>query len=139
MRVLCGDLQRGDGFQAGLDALLLPAVPDPELGGALPNVLPPCLGPVDGSFPAAAELSLAALGALLPGGRGLGTGGGQRLEPPHRNEREQTVGLLLGVEREVAEDVLVLRGGRSRRSGGRAAPLILEQEKKYNQIYFSVF
>lgn len=140
MRLFSGDLQRGDGFQAGLDALLLPAVPHPQLGGVLRDVLPSCLRPEDGPLPAAAALALDARRALLRGDHGVGAGGGRggrHLEPPHRNDREQAVGRLLGVKREVAEDVLVL-------GGGGAAPLILEQhqqnflenKKKFFAVYF---
>lgn len=51
----------------------------------------------------------------------------QHLEASNRNEGEQTAGLLLGVQREVAEDVLLMGTGRSRRSRSQAAPLILKQ------------
>lgn len=70
VRVLCGDLERGDGFQAGLDILLLSTVPDTEVNFDLivaqlaSDVVPDrCLGPVDGALRAAATLALAALGA----------------------------------------------------------------------------
>lgn len=89
MRVLCGNLQRGDGFQAGLDILLLSAVPDAGveafllsgmMGGQLAlasDVLSSRLEPVDRSFPAAATLALAALGARRRG-RGDISAGGRR-------------------------------------------------------------
>lgn len=51
----------------------------------------------------------------------------QHLEASDRNEGEQTAGLLLGVQREVAEDVLLMGTGSSRRSRSQAAPLILKQ------------
>lgn len=86
MRVLCGYLQRGDGFQAGLDILLLPAVPDARveafllsglMGGqlALASDVFSRLGPVDRSLPAAATLALAALGARCRGGGDISAGG----------------------------------------------------------------
>lgn len=87
VRVLCGNLQRGDGFQAGLDALLLSAVRDAEvvafllsglMGGQLvlaSDVLSSRLGPVDRSLPAAATLALAALGARRRGGGDISAGG----------------------------------------------------------------
>lgn len=56
VRVLCGNLQRGDGFQAGLDVLLLTTVLNVE-------VLASDVLSLDGSLPAAAELALAALRA----------------------------------------------------------------------------
>lgn len=37
------------------------------------------------------------------------------------------MGLLLGVKREVAEDVLVMRTGSARQTAGQAAPLILKR------------
>lgn len=37
------------------------------------------------------------------------------------------MGLLLGVKREVAEDVLMMRTGSTRQTGSQAAPLILER------------
>ncbi len=37
------------------------------------------------------------------------------------------MGLLLGVKREVAEDVLVMRTGSTRQTGSQAAPLILKR------------
>ena len=138
VRVLRGDLQRGDGFQAGLDALLLPAVPDAGveaflLSGRLAlasDVLSSGLQPVDRSLPAAAALALAALGAWRRGGGDISAGGRrgvQHLEPSDRNDGEQTVGLLLGVKREVAEDVLVMRTGSTRQTGCQAASLILKR------------
>lgn len=138
MRVLRGDLQRGDGFQAGLDALLLSAVPDAGveaflLSGRLAlasDVVSSGLQPVDRSLPAAAALALAALGAWRRGGGDISAGGRrgvQHLEPSDRNDGEQTVGLLLGVKREVAEDVLVMRTGSTRQTGSQAASLILKR------------
>lgn len=115
---LGGDCERGDGFQAGLDALLLPAVPHRRSRVLLtvPAVLPSRLR------------ALAALGAPR---RGRAGGGGrrgvQRLEPPDGDDGQQGADLLLGVEREVAEKVLVRRTGGRRR--GQAAPLILEQHQ----------
>lgn len=138
VRVLRGDLQRGDGFQAGLDALLLSAVPDAGveaflLSGRLAlasDVVSSGLQPVDRSLPAAAALALAALGAWRRGGGDISAGGRrgvQHLEPSDRNDGEQTVGLLLGVKREVAEDVLVMRTGSTRQTGSQAASLILKR------------
>lgn len=142
VRVLGGDLQRGDGFQAGLDVLLLSAVSDAgveaflaiSLTGrqlALASDLLTCrLQPVDRALPAAATLALAAFGARRRGGGDIGAGGRrgvQHLEPSDRNDGEQTAGLLLGVKREVAEDVLVMRTGSDRQTGGQAAPLILKR------------
>lgn len=75
MRVLGGYLQRGDGFQAGLDILLLSDVPDAGveafllsglIGAQLAlthDVLFSHLGPVQRALPAAALLALNALGA----------------------------------------------------------------------------
>ena len=37
------------------------------------------------------------------------------------------MGLLLGVKREVAEDVLVMRTGSTRQTASQAAPLILKR------------
>lgn len=37
------------------------------------------------------------------------------------------MGLLLGVKREVAEDVLVMRTGSTRQTGSQATPLILKR------------
>lgn len=83
MRVFCGNLQRGDGFQAGLHILLLSAVPDAGveafllsglMGGMLvlaSDVLSPHLGPVDRSLSAAAMLAFTALGARRRGGGGI--------------------------------------------------------------------
>ena len=81
--VLCGNLQRGDGFQAGLDVLLLSVVPDAGveaflLSGQLvlaSDVLSSKLRPVDRSLPAAATLALAALGAWRRGGGDISAGG----------------------------------------------------------------
>lgn len=142
MRVFCGDLQRGNGFQAGLHVLLLPAVPDAGneafllsgmMGGLLvlaSDVLCSRLQPVDRSVSAAAAtLALAALGARRRGRGDISTRGRwgvQHLEPSNGNNGEQTVGLLLGVQREVAEDVLVMRTGSTRQSRSQAAPLILK-------------
>lgn len=135
VRVLCGDFQRGDGFQAGLDVLLLSTVPNTEVKGFLlssqlvlaSDVLSSCLKPVDRSLPTAATLALAALGSWHQG-RGDISGGGRRrlqhLEPSNRNDGKQTVGLLLGVKREVAEDVRVMRTGSTWKCGSQAAPLI---------------
>lgn len=123
VRVLCGNLQRGDGFQAGLDVLLLTTVLNVE-------VLASDVLSLDRSLPAAAALALAALRARRRGGADVGAGGRrgvQHLEASNRNEGEQTAGLLLGVQREVAEDVLLMGTGRSRRSRSQAAPLILKQ------------
>lgn len=142
MRVLGGNLQRGDGFQAGLDVLLLSAVSNAGVevvlliglrGGQLAlasDVLSSRLEPVDRSLPAAAALALAALGAWRRGGGDIGAGGRRgvkHLEPSDRNNGEQTACLLLGVKREVAEDVLVMRTGSSRQTGSQAAPLILKR------------
>lgn len=94
MRVLCGNLQRGDGFHAGLDILLLSAVPNAGvetfllralsrlMGGQLvlrlaSEVLSSRLRSVDRSLPAAAPLALAALGAQRRGGGDISAGGGQ--------------------------------------------------------------
>lgn len=90
MRIFCGDLQRGNGFQAGLHALLLSAVPDAGneafllsgmMGGQLDlasDVLCSHLQPVDRSVSAAAAtLALAALGARRRG-RGDISAGGRR-------------------------------------------------------------
>lgn len=87
MRVLSGNLQRGNGFQAGLDVLLLSAVPDTRvetfllsglMGGQLvlaSDVLSSCLEPMDRSLPTAATLALAALGAWRRGGGDISAGG----------------------------------------------------------------
>lgn len=87
MRVLCGNLQRGDGFQAGLDVLLLSIVPDAGveafllsglMGGQLclaSDVLSSRLQPVNRALPAAATLALAALGAWRRGGGDISVGG----------------------------------------------------------------
>ncbi len=84
MRVLCGNLQRGDGFQACLDVLLLSAVPDARfkffllsslMGGQLilaSDVLSSSLKPLDRSLPAA-------LGAWRRGGGDISAGGRQRV------------------------------------------------------------
>lgn len=123
VRVLCSNLQRGNGFQAGLDVLLLTAVLGVE-------ALAPAVLPLDRPLPAAAALALAALGARRGGGAAVGAGGRrgvQHLEASNGNEGEQTAGLLLGVQREVAEDVLLMGTGSSGRSGSQAAPLILKQ------------
>lgn len=86
---------------------------------------------LDRSLPAAAALALAALRARHRGrGGGIGAGGRrgvQHLEASDRNEGEQAAGLLLGVQREVAEDVLLMGTGSSRRSRSQVAPLILKQ------------
>lgn len=120
---LGGDFKRGNGFQAGLDTLLLSAVFGESGGGVLlmvSNVLARCLR------------SLAALRALHRGRADVGGGGRWgvwRLQPPDGDDWEQRADLLLGVEREVAEDVLVKRSGGSRRRRGQAAPLILKQHQ----------
>lgn len=87
MRVFCGNLQRGDGFQAGLDVLLLSAIPDARveafllsglMGGQLvlaSDVLSSRLEPVDRSLPTAATLALTALGAQRRGGGDISAGG----------------------------------------------------------------
>lgn len=89
VRVLRGDLQRGDGFQAGLHVLLLPAVPGAGvqafllsglMGGQLAlasDVLSSALQPVDRALPAAAALALAALGAWRRVGGDISAGGGR--------------------------------------------------------------
>lgn len=90
----------------------------------------PFLGPVDRPLPAAAALALAALGARRRRGGGIAAGGGwgvQHLESSDGNNGEQTAGLLLGVQREVAEDVLVMSAGGSRQTGSQATPLILKR------------
>lgn len=90
MRVLCCDLQRGDGFQAGLDVLLLSAIADTgvkafllsgRMGGQLvlaSDVVSSSLEPVDRSLPAAATLALAALGAWRRGSGDISAGGRRR-------------------------------------------------------------
>lgn len=136
VRVFCGDLQRGDGFQAGLDVLLLTAVPNTGVGA---GVLPSRLRPVDRSVPAAAALALAALGARRRRGADVGGGGRrgvQHLQPSDRDDGEQTVGSLLGVEGEVAEDVLVERTGSGGQTGRQAAPLILKRQNWQLQELF---
>lgn len=85
---------------------------------------------LDRSLPAAAALALAAVGARGRGGGDIGAGGRwgvQHLEASDGNEGEQTAGLLLGVQGEVAEDVLLMGTGSSRRSRSQVAPLILKQ------------
>lgn len=85
---------------------------------------------LDRSLPAAAALALAALGARRREGGGIGAGGGrgvQHLEASDGNEGQQAVGLLLGVQREVAEEVLLMGTGNSKRSRSQVAPLILKQ------------
>lgn len=125
VRVLRRDLQRGDGFQAGLDVLLLTSF----LNGEVP-LASAALSRDRPLLPAAAALALAALGA------GVGAWGGRRLqhlEAADRKEGEQTAGLLLGVQREVAEDVLLMGAGRSGRRRSQAAPLILKQQRWRSQ------
>lgn len=83
------------------------------------------LRPVDGALGAAATLTLAALGARRRGGGGRGV---HHLDSADRNNGQQTAGLLLGMQGEVAEDVLVMRAGSSGgQAGSRAAPLILKR------------
>lgn len=123
MRLLCGNLQRGDGFQTGLNVLLLTAVLNVK-------VLASGVLSLDRSLPAAAALALAALRTRRCRGARVGAGGRrgvQHLEASDRNEGEQTAGLVLGVQREVAKDVLLMGTGSSRRSRSQAAPLILKQ------------
>lgn len=106
-----------------MDVLLLIAVLKVEV--LVPGVLS-----LDRSLPAAAALALAALGARRRGGGGIGAGGRrgvQHLEASDGNEGQQAAGLLLGVQREVAEDVLLMGAGSSRRSRSQVAPLILKQ------------
>lgn len=106
-----------------MDVLLLNAVLNVEV--LVPGVLS-----LDRSLPAAAALALAALGARRRGGGSVGAGGRrgvQHLEASDGNEGEQAAGLLLGVQREVAEDVLLMGTGSGRRSRSQVAPLILKQ------------
>lgn len=130
-RVFYSNLQRGNGFQAGLDALFLSVLPGGELGMfllAAVDVVSSRLGPVHGSLPAAAAAPRA--GRRGGGADDVGAGrsrGVQHLEPSDRNDGEQRACLLLGVKREVAEDVLVRRTGSAGRLSGSQAPLILER------------
>lgn len=87
MRVFCGNLQRGDGFQAGLYILLLSAVSDFGVEAFLlsglvagqlavaSDVLSFCLRTEDRSVPAAATLAFAALGAWRHRGADISAGG----------------------------------------------------------------
>lgn len=87
MRILRSNLQRSDGFQAGLDVFLLSAVRDAGVEAFLlsglmgrqlavaSDVLSSGLKPVDGSLPAAATLALAALGAWRRGGGDISAAG----------------------------------------------------------------
>lgn len=117
---LGGDCKRGDGFQAGLDALLLSAVSHRRSRVLL----------VVTTVLASRLQALAAPRALRRGRAGVSGGGrrgAQHLEPPDGDDGEQRANLLLGVEWEVAENVLVRRtSGRHR---GQAAPLILKQHR----------
>lgn len=106
-----------------MDVLLLNAV-------LLVEVLASGVLSLGRSLPAAAALALAAVGARCRGGGDIGAGGRwgvQHLEASDGNEGEQTAGLLLGVQGEVAEDVLLMGTGSSRRSRSQVAPLILKQ------------
>lgn len=124
--VLRGDLERGDGFQAGLDVLLLPTVAGAEVKVrlVLAQRADSRFQPVDGALCAAATLTLAALRARRRGGRRRV----HRLDAANRNKGQQTAGLLLGMQGEVAEDVLVMGAGSGgRQAGSRGAPLILKR------------
>ena len=83
VRVFCGNLQRGDGFQTGLYVLVLSGVAAARVQALLlvlaSDVLPSCLGLVDRSLSAAAALALAALWARRRGGGDISAGRGRGL------------------------------------------------------------
>ena len=105
-------------------------------GRALLVVEPDLLAAGLGGLRERAALHAALAGLRAEGGGGGGGGGGgagggglggQHLDAPHGAEGEQAAGGLLGVQGEVAEEVLQRDAGTALHAGSQAAPLMLKQ------------